>query len=343
MSRDRTGEYQRHKARCLQLNICFKCRNPKETSKWLCNACLEKTKIIDARRLAKKRSKGLCKCGSILTNDEKLCKICLEKGREYQKRQRKLHIDNGGCITCGKPPMPGTITCIKCSERATNATMRRYKSRKLNKICPFCGSQLSDKFRCNICHNNHLIRTRLYWYRSRILVLKHYGYKCACCGESTFAFLDIDHVHGDGHEHRKIVKRRIIEWAIRNNYPKDLQILCSNCNQAKARFGICPHNQTDTNIRSMRSQRVIEKRQKAITQYGGKCTCCGEDNWAFLEFDHVDNDGKEHRKYLKSIKVSILEWIVQNNYPDSIQLLCSNCNKAKGLYGHCPHTMASQS
>ena len=28
----------------------------------------------------------------------------------------------------------------------------------------------------------------------------------------------------------------------------------------------------------------------------------------------------------------------KNNYPEGFQVLCSNCNFAKGKYGSCPHT-----
>lgn len=35
---------------------------------------------------------------------------------------------------------------------------------------------------------------------------------------------------------------RFYEWIIRNNFPKDLQILCWNCNMGKnVNKGVCPH------------------------------------------------------------------------------------------------------
>jgi|APLak6261660231_1056022.scaffolds.fasta_scaffold00088_20 hypothetical protein len=73
------------------------------------------------------------------------------------------------------------------------------------------------------------------------------GYKCACCGETQKLFLSIDHVLNDGNEHRKINANaaggdRIYRWLKKNNYPKDFQILCMNCNTGKHRNnGICPH------------------------------------------------------------------------------------------------------
>jgi hypothetical protein len=64
---------------------------------------------------------------------------------------------------------------------------------------------------------------------------------CACCGESHPEFLTIDHINGKGNEHRKTFSGRIESWLAKNNYPPGFQILCFNCNWAKATYGICPH------------------------------------------------------------------------------------------------------
>ena len=56
----------------------------------------------------------------------------------------------------------------------------------------------------------------------------------------------------------------------------------------------------------------------------------------FLELDHVDNDGAEHRKTVHPD--GMYWWLRRNNWPASIQLLCSNCNHGKRLNGgFCPH------
>ncbi len=134
--------------------------------------------------------------------------------------------------------------------------------------------------------------------------------------------------------HRLLHNQHFCAWIIDNGFPTDLQLLCANCNRCKGKFGICIHKgQIDrTYSKGWRSTR--KRRLRVIQHYGGKCTCCGETEWRFLEFDHVNNDGNVHRRILKH---KIVKWIIDNNYPDSIQLLCSNCNKAKGLFGCCPH------
>lgn len=80
--------------------------------------------------------------------------------------------------------------------------------------------------------------------RLRFEAIKIYGGKCQCCGENTVQFLAIDHKNKDGSEHRKELKKlntNIYEWLHKNNYPKNFQILCHNCNCSKGYYGFCPH------------------------------------------------------------------------------------------------------
>ncbi len=81
------------------------------------------------------------------------------------------------------------------------------------------------------------------------------------------------------------------------------------------------------------------KREKIILKYtNGKlqCNCCNVTGIEFLCIDHINNDGNKQRKEFKSIS-SFYSWIIKNNYPDTLQILCWNCNSAKQIYGICPH------
>jgi len=77
-------------------------------------------------------------------------------------------------------------------------------------------------------------------------------------------------------------------------------------------------------------------RDLCIEHYGGKCACCGESTYEFLAIDHVNNDGAEDRKRLGG-SIKIYKHIVDHDYPPEYQILCHNCNCAKGFYGYCPH------
>lgn len=85
-------------------------------------------------------------------------------------------------------------------------------------------------------------------------------------------------------------------------------------------------------------QRRRDVRAQAISRYGGKCACCGEQGYGFLTIDHVNNDGNIHRK---SVTNAYLPWwLKKNNYPAGFQVLCYNCNCSKRVYGVCFHATA---
>jgi hypothetical protein len=71
-----------------------------------------------------------------------------------------------------------------------------------------------------------------------------YGGKCVCCEEDGFGFLTMDHINNDGNQHRKSGRDKGFHFYRRlkqDGFPKDVQILCNNCNLAKYRYGKCPH------------------------------------------------------------------------------------------------------
>ena len=76
-----------------------------------------------------------------------------------------------------------------------------------------------------------------------------------------------------------------------------------------------------------------ERRKKCLQKYGNKCKCCGENRNEFLAFDHIQGGGTKHRKLIGNIT----DWIIKNDYPNTVRILCHNCNQAFGSYGYCPH------
>ena len=76
------------------------------------------------------------------------------------------------------------------------------------------------------------------------------------------------------------------------------------------------------------------------------CRCCGENsNIGFLAVDHIAGKKEMDSEpelvelgYSSSKKIEVLwSWIIKNNFPKGFQILCHNCNLAKGFYGKCPH------
>lgn len=79
----------------------------------------------------------------------------------------------------------------------------------------------------------------------RMKVLNYYGNnapKCLRCGYDNVIALCLDHINNDGVAHKKrltnkrfrhVASRDIYRDVIRNNFPKEYQILCWNCNYVK--------------------------------------------------------------------------------------------------------------
>jgi hypothetical protein len=93
---------------------------------------------------------------------------------------------------------------------------------------------------------NHSATNKIRMRELRTVILRHYSQgepRCACCGETRYEFLSLDHVAGDGNKHRKQIGRGItmVRWIILNDFPPIFQVLCHNCNQAKGHYGYCPH------------------------------------------------------------------------------------------------------
>ncbi len=82
-----------------------------------------------------------------------------------------------------------------------------------------------------------------------------------------------------------------------------------------------------------------EERMTVLKHYSNgtpTCACCDESHIEFLELDHTNNNGAEHRK--KIGRTTIYSWVIKNNFPEGFQVLCANCNQSRGRYGYCPHT-----
>jgi len=77
----------------------------------------------------------------------------------------------------------------------------------------------------------------------RAKVVEALGGRCACCGESHSAFLHIDHVNNDGGAERARIRNqsRLYRQVLRERDSGRYQVLCANCNHAKAVHGVCPH------------------------------------------------------------------------------------------------------
>lgn len=144
----------------------------------------------------------------------------VEARREYRakhmRKYRKEKKAGGMCGQCCARPVEQGRLCDQC---------RKYRNTK------------NEEYRSKWPQYDKSERDKL-----RQEVLDAYGNKCKCCGETQQEFLAIDHVNNDGAEHRREIRRPIYRWLRQNGFPQDrFQILCHNCNMAKAMYGMCPH------------------------------------------------------------------------------------------------------
>lgn len=131
--------------------------------------------------------------------------------------------------------------------------------------------------------------------------------------------------------------------------------LCFDCKQPSNTpvCEICKLRRNEKYWESYRDRQIIYGKERrlrlklaAFDSYGGsKCACCGETAVEFLSIDHIENNGSKHRKEIasgktdspKSQAIKFYEWLRANSYPPGFQVLCMNCNFAKGHFGKCPH------
>lgn len=104
----------------------------------------------------------------------------------------------------------------------------------------------------------------------------------------------------------------------------------------KERIKKYPYNWNATRaVRTTQYRRNMKK--TIIDYYGGKCVCCGESRYEFLTIDHINGGGSKQKAAQGFTGSGFYLWIIRNNFPSNLRILCWNCNCALGIYGYCPH------
>ena len=80
-------------------------------------------------------------------------------------------------------------------------------------------------------------------------------------------------------------------------------------------------------------------RLEMVFAYGGRCTCCGEEEPAFLTLDHIGGWGATHRRVMKLRGGrQTYRWLKQQGWPqEGFGLLCCNCQAGVQQPRGCPH------
>lgn len=183
------------------------------------------------------------------------CKDCAKAtARESRTRNKEKYLKHNPRYP--RTVVDGKLACCICGEwKDKDTEFGTYKDSRNGAVRP------SSK--CRVCerkkgaewkraHTTEATKAKAKFVRDqiRVEVLAAYGGQCACCGETTPEFLTIDHIYSDGNNHRKegrytregVAAPSLYRWLRKEGFPKDrVQILCWNCNCAKGKYGICPH------------------------------------------------------------------------------------------------------
>ena len=132
-------------------------------------------------------------------------------------------------------------------------------------------------------------------------------------------------------------------WGCKSKKVPEGHTHCSACRKKNRAY----YHQNGDRYRQESKDRHYKDKLAAFEVYGGAvCRCCGETELEFLSIDHINGDGAVHRKEMSKNSNSsphaycghhLHTWLRLNNYPSGFQVLCMNCNFAKGHFGECPH------
>lgn len=141
--------------------------------------------------------------------------------------------------------------CAKCKKTKSLDEFHCHSKAKDGKqtCCKFCRNEYRREARREHrgCYANEYVnnreaaskRNKKYTARLKLTVLLAYslGSKPSCtqCGFSDDRALSIDHIDGDGAQHRKEIAsgRTFYKWLIDNDFPDGFQTLCMNCQFVK--------------------------------------------------------------------------------------------------------------
>jgi len=322
--------------------LCCSCSQPALPGKARCQYHTDVAKQKDHEKYLRRKQTGLCVttgCTQPAGVDSVYCDLCLIKQRNRQimtaaelavqsqaikETESAERLAQGICIECGAFYIDAEQDrCRYCYalqlERIED--IPRYNARLRAGLCQSCPAYVEPgTVRCDQCREVRRQKT----------AERQQAGKCTQCDKPTNG---VNRYCDDCREEDK------------NDYAnrKDKGIcVAQHCDQlAVEDKTMCERHLIMSRKKSNRKHDRL--RAEIIEAYGSKCSCpgCPETLPQFLEIDHIDGKGADDRRAHGSGGLRLYRRLKAAGFPkDNWQLLCSNCNKAKHIYGQCPHVTA---
>jgi hypothetical protein len=74
-----------------------------------------------------------------------------------------------------------------------------------------------------------------------------------------------------------------------------------------------------------RGKRKLEVLKHYSNQEVPSCEICGFSDIRALSLDHINGGGNKHREEIRKGGTSFYDWVIKNNYPSGLRVLCMNC------------------
>lgn len=258
----------------INLGLCVSCAVEKTEGTVQCSKCANKKKDQTRKSIQKAKDHGLCTycrksndnlprkyclaCKIKQTNNQRyrrlgLCRSCGSPPVEGKRHCHQCISKPKVCLDCGMPRIPNETRCADChnSYRLAHVAKvcRANKKAKDAGLCLHCRKPCDNlpQVSCISCSRK---KTEARRQLRRDVFIAYGGAFCACCGESIFEFLTIDHINNDGSQHRKKLFKEngkimagvdFCRLLKKQGFPPGYQVLCWNCNVTKGLYGQCPH------------------------------------------------------------------------------------------------------
>jgi hypothetical protein len=158
-----------------------------------------------------------------------------------------LEFKNAGlCISCGDDRWNGKVRCELCHSKHLGYQEKAKSKAIARGDCRYCliSPRVEGRSMCGKCLIKHGTKQKQSYHAARAASITAYGGRCRCCGTTNQKYLQLDHVNSDGADHKRELYNNgragsMYTWALRNDFPDRLQLLCANCHQAKTSHGGC--------------------------------------------------------------------------------------------------------